>query len=201
MNNRTSQVYLGRQAVIDRQGNTVGYELLFRAGPGNAAEVADDIAATAEVITHAFGAFGLQAVVGDLAAFINVSRATLMSATIEALPADRVVIELLESIRVDAEVLERCRQLKAKGYRLALDDFVAYSDEYEPLLGVVDIVKVDILLLGDEALATLVRRLRRWPVYLLAEKVDTPRLARRCRGLGFNLFQGFFFERPVTLSA
>lgn len=201
MQNKATEVYLGRQAVLDRGGRIVGYELLFRSGPGDEARVDDHSAATAEVIAHAFQAFGIHAVVGDAQAFINVDGPTLMSGAVEALPPERVVIELLETISIDRDIVRRCRELKAKGYRLALDDFVACSEQYEPLLATVEIVKIDILMLSDSALAPLVKRLRKWPPRLLAEKVDTPQRAGQCRRLGFNLFQGFFFSRPVTLMA
>lgn len=71
----------------------------------------------------------------------------------------------------------------------------------EPLLDIVDVVKIDILQLEPEALERLVRRLRLHPAKLLAEKVDTLERARRCVELGFDLFQGYFFARPSLLMA
>ncbi|MGA9912601.1 MAG: diguanylate phosphodiesterase, partial [Paraburkholderia sp.] len=40
-------VYLGRQPILDRDGALNAYELLFRAGAHNYAEVSDDAQATA----------------------------------------------------------------------------------------------------------------------------------------------------------
>jgi EAL and modified HD-GYP domain-containing signal transduction protein len=37
------------------------------------------------------------------------------------LPRDRVVIEILETVQVDAEVIEAYRRLKSAGYLLALE--------------------------------------------------------------------------------
>lgn len=196
-----TDVFLGRQPILDRQHNVVAYELLFRDGWGDEANVADDSLATACVIQRAFRRLGIRTVVGDRKALINVDAPTLMSRAIEALPNDRVVIELLESIRINGDIVDRCRQLKKLGYRLALDDFFRYEEEYEPLLQVVDIVKIDIQLLDRESLKRLVKRLGKWPTQLLAEKVETWQRARECLKMGFNLFQGFYFGRPVTLTA
>lgn len=192
-------VYLGRQPIRDRLFQVVAYELLFRSSPDGAAAVEDDSAATAQVIRRAFDRAGIRTVVGDCAAFINVDGPTLLDHAIESLPRDRVVIELLETIPITGEIIHRCRELKAMGYRLALDDFVGEDEACDPLLEIVDIVKIDVLQLTPEQLARLVRRLRRRPLHLLAEKVETQRVANACMAMGFKLFQGFYFGRPAVL--
>lgn len=199
MPRNTSEVFLGRQPILDRQLRVVAYELLFRAGNIGKADVANDSAATAQVIRQAFNEVGIHTVVGDCAAFINVDAPTLLGSALEILPPEKVVIELLETITIDESVVRRCRELKALGYRLALDDFVRYEEQYEPLLDIVDIVKIDVLQLGSEYLKRLVERLRRWPPLLLAEKVETDGGARDCLSMGFSLFQGFYFARPALL--
>lgn len=200
MPHATPDVFLGRQPILDRWLHVVAYELLFRAGAAGAAEVDDDSFATAQVIRQAFREVGIRTVVGDCAAFINVDAPTLLGRAIEALPPERVVIELLETISVDAQIVRRCRELKDRGYRLALDDFTRYETCFEPLLEVVDIVKVDVLRLDRAYLARLVARLRPWSLQLLAEKVETRQDMRACLDLGFNLFQGFYFGRPAMLA-
>lgn len=201
MSPRNVDVFLGRQPILDRQRNVVAYELLFRSGLDGQAHVTDDAAATARVITNTFEKFGIRTVVGKCNAFINVDGPTLMSKAVAALPTDRVVIELLETIQIDRDIVRRCRELKRLGYRLALDDFSRYGEEYEPLLNMVDIVKIDLPMLEQDALATLVEQLKKWPLQLLAEKVESLLCARECLAMGFNLFQGFFFARPATLIA
>jgi EAL and modified HD-GYP domain-containing signal transduction protein len=194
-------VYLGRQPILDRQRRIVAYELLFRAGQRAEADVTDDTAATAHVVQTAFQHIGIRTVLGPCVGFINVDAPTLLGGTIEQLPREKVLIELLETIEIDAAVVSRCRDLKSKGYRLALDDFYRYSDAFSPLLALVDVVKVDISLLDAGALRRLVADLKLWPTTLLAEKVETPDQARECVALGFRLFQGFLFARPDLLRA
>ena len=67
-----------------------------------------------------------------------------MSEVIELLPKDRVVLEILEHVRITDPLVQRCKALKSMGFTLALDDFTGRENEYRPLLEVVDIVKVDI---------------------------------------------------------
>jgi EAL and modified HD-GYP domain-containing signal transduction protein len=111
-----------------------------------------------------------------------------------------VVLEILETVSVDARIVRRRRQLQRMGFRLALDDFCAFRDDYDALLPWVDIVKIDILGVEEMSLGGLVERLRPYRARLLAEKVDTRERANLCARLGFDLFQGFFFARPSPLA-
>ena len=193
------EIFLGRQPILDRDQRLVAYELLFRSGQVNASEVTDDLQATASVINHAFTEMGIQAVLGPHRGFINVSADMLHSDMIELLPREQVVLELLETIEINGDIVSRCHELRKKGFSLALDDFV-FDEAYIPLLGIVDIVKIDLLLHGPDELRNAVQRLKQWPVKLLAEKVDSAEQAQYCMELGFDLFQGYYFAKPSILS-
>jgi EAL and modified HD-GYP domain-containing signal transduction protein len=195
----TSDIFLGRQPILDRDQRIVAYELLFRSADTDTAGVTDDMQATASVIQHAFGEMGVQAVLGSQLGFINVSADMLLSDLVELLPRERVVLELLETIIVTDAVVERCRVLKQQGFTLALDDFV-FADSHRPLLALVDIVKVDLLQHDRSELQVAVNQLKPWPVKLLAEKVDSAEQAAYCHALGFDLFQGYYFARPSVLT-
>lgn len=200
MRDNHQDFFLGRQPILNREQSIVAYELLFRSSGGsNAANVADDLSATANVILQAFADLGIDTVLSSHRGFINVSADLLMSEMVELLPRERVVLELLETIKITPEVIERCRELKAKGFSLALDDFL-FDDVYLPLFDIVDIIKIDLLALKPGQLEVYVNRLRHWPVQLLAEKIDSPEQARHCMELGFELFQGYYFAKPVILS-
>lgn len=199
---RSPDVFVGRQPILDRRHHVVAYELLFRASPEeNEARVVDDRLATARLISRAFFDLGIRTVVGRAQAFINLDEASLMNLLIERLPPEQVVLELLESVTPDEGILRRCRALKAKGYRFALDDFCRYNNAWDPFLEMADIVKVDVLMLDPQSLSELVKCLKPWRPKLLAEKVESRECARRCRALGFQFFQGFFFAQPAVLTA
>lgn len=192
--------YLGRQSILDRSQNLYAFELLFRSSTRNAAEVLDDVTATATVINYVLNELGIESVLGGYKGFINLSRALLMSDTIELLPRDKVVLEILETVDVTPEVIERCRALRKAGFTLALDDFVSHEARFEPMLELAHIVKVDLQQVGGPELAALVDTLRGSNVQLLAEKVDTAQQVRRCMDLGFELFQGYHFARPEIIT-
>lgn len=198
-----ADVFVGRQAIFDRARRVVGYELLFRnsSNEQEAAQINDDALATTQVVSRAFYELGIHTVVGKSRAFINFDAELLLSNVIEALPPDRIVVELLETMEIDERILRRCRELKKLGYRLAWDDFFRYHESCDPILDVMDIVKIDLLRIDRPSLSALVSRLKLRPTILLAEKVESMETAQTCFTLGFSLFQGFFLERPVVVGA
>lgn len=195
---RDSDLFIARQPIFDRARRLAAYELLYRGAPGSGA--VDDARATAAVMQRAFDRIGIATALGPARGFVNVDAEMLFDARVDRLPKQQVVLELLETVDIDARVVRRCEQLKARGFRLALDDVFRYEGRYEPLLAIADIVKIDLLLAEREGLEELVRRLRLYPVRLLAEKVETREQIRRCMRLGFDLFQGFLLARPSLLA-
>ena len=195
-----NETFIGRQPILDSALNVVAYELLFRSGNVTTSGVTDDLLATSTVIINTISQFGLDAVLGDHDGLVNVSHELLMSDMLELLPKDRVILEILETVEIDDAVIARCQELKAKGFRLALDDF-EYRPVYEPLFDIVDVIKFDVMLSTQEAIESTLQVLKRWPkIILLAEKVEDQAQYDQCKKWGFNLYQGYFFARPSIIS-
>jgi EAL and modified HD-GYP domain-containing signal transduction protein len=191
--------FVGRQPIVDRDQHVVAYELLFRnSRHAQFAEIDEVGRAAVRVIVNTFASLGMDAVLGQSLGFFNVNREVLLSDAIEALPQDRVVIEVLEDIEADEEVIARCRALHEAGFQLALDDWIV-DDAREALLPFADVVKVDLPAVPPRELRKLVRSLRDHDVLLLAEKVETVEEFETCLKLGFDRYQGFFFARPIVL--
>jgi len=197
----TEDIFIGRQPILDRNQALFAYELLFRSGRvRNEAQVEDDLVATASVISHAFGELGIERALGPCKGFLNCDATLLLSDNLELLPPDKIVLEILETVDITPTIVERCRELRARGFTLALDDFVNYQDKFATILDQVEIVKVDLMPLDDAALVETTRTLQRWPLRLLAEKVDRREQAQRCHELGYALFQGYYFAKPVIVA-
>lgn len=194
--NHAGDIYLARQPILDKQQRIVAYELLYRSGPSNRADVTDGMEASSRVITYAFSDLGIGAALGRSDCYINVNKAMLMSDAIQMLPRGSTTLELTESIEVSDELIACCKKLKSSGFKLALDDYVAGSGA-ERLLPIADVIKVDLLSCDDNCLEHTVSHIRRSSrARLLAEKVETEEQFRRCLDMGFDLFQGYYFARP-----
>jgi c-di-GMP-related signal transduction protein len=189
---------IGRQPILDRDERITAYELLFRSPGSDHAIVTDPVAATATVILGALSGFGVEQVLGDHQGFVNVDEAMLFDDALELLPRESIVLELLESIRPTEAVVKRCEQLQARQWKLALDDH-EYDPEFEPLYPMMDVVKIDLTISPLETIGPAMEQLRRYPLRLLAEKVETREQFQQCYDLGFHLFQGYYFARPATI--
>ncbi|MBS1144752.1 MAG: hypothetical protein H6R14_2158 [Proteobacteria bacterium] len=194
------QLFLGRQPILDRDQRLYAYELLFRNGSRNFADVTDGVEATATVIANAFTELGVEAALGSHRGFINVDEQFLFSDMLELLPRHAVVLEILETVRPTPAVIERCIALKAAGFTLALDDVIQLEPEFAELLALVEIVKVDIQPLSRVQLMQLAMKLKPMGKHLLAEKVDSREQMEQCLKLGFTLFQGYYFAKPTIIS-
>ncbi len=191
-------VLVGRQPIFDRHGEVFGYELLYRDGTGNSANVVDGDEATARVMVNTFLELGLDQIAGDALAFINLTANTFLGKHYEILPPKNVVLEVLETIDPTPPVLEALKQAKQSGYSIALDDFVL-RESHRSLLPHADFVKVDVLALTEEELQEQVSMFQEYSVQLLAEKVENVAMHDQCLDLGFVYFQGYYFCKPQII--
>lgn len=197
-----SEIYIGRQPILDKDQKVYAYELLFRKNMENRAIIDDEVQAMSRTIVNTLGNFGTEKLVGDKFGFLNVNDTFIMSESIELIPPDKFIFEILENSQVNEYFVNRVMDLKARGYKFALDDLV-FDDEYMKTFGVlfdkVDIIKMDYLFIDKTELKTLFPKFQKLPVKFLAEKIEEHSDFELCRDLGFDYFQGYYFEKPEVL--
>lgn len=191
-------IFLARQAILDREQELFAYELLFRDGHTNSAQITDANAATTRLLTNTLLEFGIEAISDNKPVFINLPRDYITGALPLPLDPRLVVLEILEDITMDADALAGIAELRQRGFTLALDDFVL-DESRRPLLASADLVKIDIRQFSPEALAAEVQHYVDLPLKLLAEKVETHSEFELCLALGFDYFQGYFFSKPLLM--
>lgn len=189
--------HLARQPILDSHGNVHGYELLFRRGAASSAFDGDGDAATRTVLDNTL-VFGMEKLSGGLPIFVNSTREALLGGFVKVLPPRHTVLELLETLEPDRELLDACRQLKASGYRIALDDF-RWHDSWQPFLEIADYIKVELTTTSFRQRENLKSRIGAHPIQLIVERVETQREFEQVRREGFTLFQGFYFCRPQMM--
>ena len=197
-----TDLLVARQPILDRRVRVVAYELLARRTLRDATwrGGTEDSHTTSRVIRQAFLEMDVWSLTEGLPAYINFTRELLLDGVAETLPPELTVVEILETIEPDDEVRQACRRLRAAGYRIALDDVVA-DDPRLALLGVVDVVKVDVAATTVDERIALIGRCRAAGVITLAEKVETPAQHDEAERLGCDLFQGYFFQKPAIVGA
>jgi c-di-GMP-related signal transduction protein len=190
--------FLARQPIFNSERDVYGYELLFRSGPQNFFDGSHPEAAAASAVDNLF-LFGIDRLTHGRRAFINCAREFLLRDFPATLPADRVVLEILETIQPDDEILAACRRLKNMGYLIALDDFQE-SPAWLPMTELAAFIKVDLLASSEIEQQRLSKAFSRQNVRLVAEKVESYDDFQRTLGWGYSFFQGYFFSRPEMLT-
>jgi EAL and modified HD-GYP domain-containing signal transduction protein len=192
------ELLVARQPIFDAQMRVFGYEMLYRSSSLNEFDGTEENTATAQVISAVFGSPETDQLTGRKNTFINFPQKMLVDGTASILPPERTIVEILENVQADGDLLEACRALRGRGYRLALDDFTV-PEKVEGLTSVADFLKVDFRAATPEQQMDAAERFK-GQIKLLAEKVESQEEFQRARDMGFQYFQGFFFARPVISS-
>lgn len=196
-NGMTQKTLFARQPIYNRQLNVVGYELLCRDPQVDLKTPEGQDQASTGVLMNAFNNLSISQVVGRNKAFINFTENLLHAPPLFG--KQQLVIEVLESVVANPKAMAAIGQLRAQGYTVALDDF-ELSQNSAPLLEYAQIVKIDVLALTREQIASHVQQLKPLGVQLLAEKVEDKSMMEFCKKLDFDLYQGYFLAKPRNVT-
>ncbi len=216
-----AKLWMAYQPIVDREGNTFGWEALMRSTHAgleqpvallDAAERAGRMQELGRKV-RATAPAGMSSIPPDACLCINLHPSELDDPELFAKSgpladhANRIVLEITERAALDtvSDIESKVEQLRTAGYRIALDDLGA---GYAGLAGFAalspDLVKLDMALVRniDESGArqrlarTLVGLCRDLGMTVVAEGVETPSERDTLLGLGCDLLQGFLFARP-----
>ncbi len=187
-------VFIARQPIFDRRQKVYAYELLYRSGTENSSSFKSGDSATSSVIITSL-TMGSDTLTEGNRAFINFTETLIKDEVPKLFSPEYLVVELLENIVPDEALVQRIKELKALGYMIALDDYIA-SYEYDELVELADIIKVDFVDTTQTERWRMSERFREMDKKLLAEKVETIEEFDEAFQLGFHYFQGYFFAKP-----
>ena len=199
MEHHASHVLLAKQPIFTKDKELFGFELLFRTPLNlNAWDVGED-QATSEVLVNYSTSVMAEADHCGSPLFINVSDSFLLSEAFLPVDKNLVVIEILERAKVTPEFVAAVKKWRTKGYRFALDDY-DFAPCWDPLLPLVDFVKIDILDADLDEIARLKAHYEtRCNAQWLAERIEDEDTLLRCITMGFDLFQGYVLARPKEI--
>lgn len=189
--------FVARQAILDRELNTYGYELLHRESLENVFKDSSPEKATSQVIfqNHILGELS-DICLGKIA-FINFDKLTILQGVALLFDKQNIVVELLETIDVTAEVIFKVSELYNKGYKVALDDY-DFSDKWNDLFPFISIIKVDIEDISFSQVKALKVKLSSIDreIKIVAERIETFNQFEKLKDIGVDYFQGYFFHKP-----
>ncbi|KXG08899.1 Cyclic di-GMP phosphodiesterase YahA [Anoxybacillus sp. P3H1B] len=191
-------IYVGRQPILNKKYELFGYELLYRSGEQNFYDSIDGDHATIDVLINSFMNIGIEKLTNGARCFINFTEKLLEKNIPLYFPNKLIVVEILETIPYSEKLLHICKNLKEKGYIIALDDFVFQAD-YHPLFPYIDFIKIDFFDLNIEQARYIQNIIKQYNIQFIAEKVETHDQLQLATHHGFSYFQGYFFNKPVVL--
>ena len=192
-----SEVFIGRQPVLDTEMNVFAYELQFHQGLNPNEKTLE---ATEALIKKTQEEVGFQSIVGEHAAMLHLPSQLINQDSLPSFDEEhQVVLEIPNNVLNDAGVLRNLKELKSSGSSIALDNFID-DDSSVKLASISDFVKIDAEAYSELKLKTMIDDLHEKGVKVIALNVDTEEKFQHLKKLGFDYFQGYFFNNPVIIN-
>ena len=192
--------YIARQPIYNLNKEIRSYELLYRdARSGNVSIITDGDAATRNVLSEAMSLFGFSKLTNGHMAYIHFTKNLILNDFVRLADPKEVAVEVMADITIDAAVTRKLGELRKLGYTLVLEDYDGHG-QYNSILPLINIVRVDFRRFGRDDQRRFARKLKKVPVTMLAEKIETQADFDAARDLGFLLFQGYYFEKPRLMN-
>ena len=195
--------FLGRQPILDLSGEIVGYEMCVKKAvppPGAGAKLLQKM--VDEMLLSSMEDLNVQKLRGEKQIFATLAASTLHTEFLDRMPGTGVVLMFCPPEEGPLNnLIARCQSLHDAGYRFGLQQ-LKYRKALDNLLPLVDYIRVDPTLLNAMQLGDLVGQLRSHGDFdLIANPVESEEMYVVCRALNVNLFQGYFFAKPLPVHA
>jgi EAL and modified HD-GYP domain-containing signal transduction protein len=192
------KTYIARQAIFDRNLDTLGYELFFRDSSENKfPEVDQDIASSKLIIQNHIQSDIQTLCMGKLA-FINFTESNLIHKFPLMFEKELIVIELVGHKKPSQNLVKIVKYYHEQGYKIALTEY-DLAIHWDVLFPYIDIVKVNIEEINTKRLKPAVTRMKAFNISIIAERVETRNQQQTLAEVGFNYFQGYFYHQTEVI--
>lgn len=191
-------IYLARQAIFNQYRQTVGYELLYRDAFGKPPQASDGDMATKKVMDNAVTHFGIENLTGNRRAYVNFTRNLLLDDFIRHADPEKIIVQVMESVRMDETLRNKLRALRQAGYFLVLKNYTGQPN-FHPYLGLFDVIRVNFSRTNSLFQREVVRKHGQPGTLFMADRIQREADFDSARNMGYTLFQGFYLEKPENL--
>ena len=193
-------IKIAKQKIVDVNKEVVAYEVLYRDG-NHELGVDDNDKITLDVIVASFLQVGYSNMVQNKEKLaFNFTNGNLLKNIADTVLPENVILEILETVEFDSDLTVTLKELKEKGFTIALDDFKVDLVEDKNIYKYVDIIKVDFLDSTVEDRANIENLKKEFPhLVLLAEKIEDEEQYLSALNSGYSLFQGYFISKPELI--
>ncbi len=154
-----NMICVGRQSIVNKGFNIIGYELLYRSyQDADRAVINDALSATASVIIGVFAYIGIEKLVGDKLCFINISKDVITSEFLCGIPRkDNIVLAITNISELKENIIDKIKYLKDNGFKIA----VSYAESLKNMLELASFVDLDTKLVKDNEIKNTLNLLKK----------------------------------------
>lgn len=192
-----SEVFIGRQPILDKSMQVFAYELQFHQGLNPNKET---VQATEQLLEKTEQEIGFQSIVGPHAAMLHLPKEIIAKGKLPTFePTSDMVLEIPNDVTKDVDILKTLKELKTDGSAIALDNFVDDESSIR-LASISDFVKIDNDAHSEMKMKAMLEELHEKGLKVIAERVETEEMFNYLKKLGFDYFQGYFFTNPIVIN-
>lgn len=190
-----SEVYVGRQPILDSGMGLFAYELQFHQGLNPNGH---SLAATEALMDQIEQRFGFEALLGNEAALLTVPASLLTPERVPVIDSRHpLILSLSTDVLRSTDILKNLKALKVKGYHFLVNNYNGDAAS-EKLATIVEYAKIQVSRFDDETLQAMLRDLHQQGIKVIADTVQNDEQYRHLKRLGFDCFLGHFFTNPTV---
>lgn len=198
--NDAPQVCFGAEEIVDADGRLVAHELLFR---WNGAEQPDQGVPgefrVATTLSNALLDGGVSGRTPSGLRLIAMDERTLLGPLADLATRLGAVITLTDAVSVEAPVLLRVAQLRARGQRFCIDGLRDSADPRWLFAPYAEFCRLDLRVVRPDWLRPLAQLAAKRELTVIGQGVETMIRYQRLAGVDVRLFQGTFISPPQQI--
>lgn len=186
--------YIVRQALMDSNQKTFGYEILY--ADSSFAETQTDDSTAANAIENFLSSMNSEKFLSGKVAFLTFTQSLLEKNIPKMFETSKLVIQIEDSLITNPMSHSYITKLKQSGYKIAVIDF-EFAPRFFGILDIVDYIKINFSR-EDPSLENLVKIGMSFGKKVIAYNVETAEQYERAKALGCTYFQGSYLAQKTS---
>ncbi|MCH5348642.1 MAG: HDOD domain-containing protein [Oscillospiraceae bacterium] len=187
--------YIVRQAIVNENEKTFGYEILYT---DNSFGGAADDAAAANTIENFLSSMDTGKFLGGKTAFLTFTANLLEKSIPKMFATNTLVIQIEDSLITNPYAQNLITKYKQDGYKIAIKDF-EFNPRFFGVLDIVDYIKVNFANSNDST-ANIVNIGKSFNKKIIAYNIETQEAYENAKALGCTYYQGSFVAEKMPSS-
>ena len=188
--------YIVRQAIVNENEKTFGYEILYT--DNSFGGVATDDVTAANTIENFLSSMDSGKFLDGKTAFLTFTSNLLEKNIPKMFATNKLIIQIEDSLITNPYAQNLIAQYKQDGYKIAIKDF-EFNPRFFGVLDIVDYIKVNFAHI-DESTANIINIGNSFNKKMIGYNIETQEAYESAKALGCSYFQGSFVSEKMPAS-